>query len=208
MQGHIFLLIGPSGAGKNTLINALLKKYPELTYIPSFTTRPMRTGESQENPYHFVSREDFVQRINNNEFFEHQNVHGNLYGTSQNEFQKTLNNGQIGVTDVDIIGGLKIKHAWPESITTIFVRPSDPQTLIERLKDRNTESPKDIERRLQRISLEMNMEKQCEFTVINDDLDLAVKSLSDIVSQHRNGYPLGTIPDSKSEPSKDASVSQ
>lgn len=183
MPGRIYLLIGPTAAGKNTLINHLLQSQPQLIYIPSFTTRPMRDGESENNSYHFVSKEDFTQRIIENEFFEYQEVHGNLYGTSIKEFTKIITNNQIGITDVDIMGGLKIKRTWPESITTIFIRPSDPNILVERLKQRHSESEETLKRRLARVPLELSMESQCDYIVFNDDLEQAVKSLSLILKK-------------------------
>ena len=125
MFGHIFLIIGPSGAGKNTLINELCKENTNLIYIPSFTTRPMRHGDSQGHPYHFVSEEGFVRRIAHREFFEYQRVHGHSYGTSKRLFSQIIENHQVGITDIDITGGLEIKHAWPDEITTVFIRPTD-----------------------------------------------------------------------------------
>ncbi|KLU61736.1 guanylate kinase [Peptococcaceae bacterium CEB3] len=181
MPVRIFLLIGSAGAGKNTLINCLLQPQSQLVYIPSFTTRDPRPGESEANPYHFISKVDFAQRITENEFFEYQEVHGNLYGTSKKEFRKIITNNQIGITDVDILGGLKIKHAWPELVTTIFIRPSDPDVLVERLELRHSESQETLERRLKRVPLEISMENQCDYVVINDDLEQAVDSLIKIV---------------------------
>lgn len=185
MSGRIFLLIGPTAAGKNTLINQLLLSQPQLKYIPSFTTRQMREEESEGNPYHFVSKEDFARRITENEFFEYQEVHGNLYGTSQREFAQIIANNQIGVTDVDIMGGLKLKHAWPEAITTIFIRPSDPSILIERLRQRHSESEETLKQRLARVPLELSMESQCDCVVINDDQKQALEALVLIIDQHK-----------------------
>jgi len=186
MSGRIYLLIGPTAAGKNTLINYLLRSQPQLIYIPSFTTRPMRAEESEDSSYHFVSREDFARRITENEFFEYQEVHGNLYGTSRKKFAETITNNQIGITDIDILGGLKIKHTWPESITTIFVRPSDPNTLVERLKLRCSESEETLKRRLTRVPLELSMEGQCDYTVINDALEQAIQKIVAII---KSGSP-------------------
>jgi guanylate kinase len=181
-RGHLFLLIGPSGSGKTTLIQEMCRRYPELKFLPTVTTRPPRPHEVNGREYDFVTHEEFDALIRDGALLEWQEIHGNLYGTSRRRLAQAVADGTLGITSVDVLGGVRVKSAFGEDSTAIFVRPSSVAELRERLLRRG--SADDIDVRLARVEMELAQAGQSDFTVVNDNgrLDQAVEQLEGILA--------------------------
>lgn len=172
-RGHLFLLIGPSGSGKTTLIREALSRVPALRFIPTTTTRPPRPSEQHGREYFFVSADEFDRLVARGDLLEWQWVHGNRYGTSRLRFAQALEEGILGVTSIDILGGIEVKSAFGEDSTSIFVRPSSLDALRRRLLSRGDTDGTDMDTRLQRAEMELGEAARCDYTLINDDGRLA-----------------------------------
>ena len=186
MRGHLFLLIGPSGSGKTTLILEVRKVWPAMRFIPTTTTRSPRPGEQHGREYFFASQDEFDSLIERGDLLEWQWVHGNRYGTSRQRFRDAIEGGQIGITSIDVLGGVAVKAAFPEDSTSIFVRPSSPDELRRRLVARGDTPGEDLERRMERVEMEFAQQTRCDAVVTNDDghLDAAVKQLLAIMQPY------------------------
>ncbi|HVB10392.1 MAG TPA: guanylate kinase [Bacillota bacterium] len=182
--GHVFLLIGPSGSGKTTLIHALRRRQPQVRFLPTTTTRPPRPGERDGVEYHFSDDADFDRALAAGDFFEWQPIHGHRYGSSKSRLEAALSEGRVGITSLDILGGLAVKGALGERATTIFVRPSSLAVLRERLLLRGDTDGQDLERRLQRAEMEIAQAARCDFILINNDLEAALDQLTRIVEPY------------------------
>jgi guanylate kinase len=185
--GHVFLLIGPSGSGKTTLIQALRRRQPEVTFLPTTTTRPPRPGETDGVEYFFTSDAEFDRALAAGDFFEWQPIHGHRYGSSRQRFAAALEAGRVGITSLDILGGLAVKAAMGERATTVFVRPSSLAVLRQRLLARGDTGGDDLERRLRRAEMEIAQASRCDYIVINDDLEAALDQLTRIVTPFLQG---------------------
>jgi guanylate kinase len=184
-KGKIFILSGPSGAGKNTLINQILTLDLGLHYIPSFTTREMRKGETQGDPYYFVDLDSFQNMIDNGEFLEYEKIHGNYYGTHWKSYEYAIQNGYDVIKDIDVNGALNFKEVFPGDVVLIYIRPSSLEILKDRLMMRG-DDPKDIQIRLNRIQLEESKQNRFDYTVYNDDLMKAVEETRRIIESYKN----------------------
>ena len=186
MRGHIFLLIGPSGSGKTTLIQEVRKVEPAVRFIPTTTTRKPRPGEQHGREYFFASDEEFDALIACGDLLEWQWVHGNRYGTSRQRFEEAIEGGVLGITSIDVLGGIAVKAAFPENSTSIFVRPSSPEELRRRLVARGDTPGEDLERRLERVEMEFGQQSRCDAVVTNDNgqLAAALAQLLDIMQPH------------------------
>lgn len=163
----LFVISAPSGAGKTTIINELHKILPEIVFSVSATTRKKRENEIEGKDYFFISPDDFNKKITNNEFVETQKVFGNLYGTLKSQVEPFVVNDKIMVLDIDVIGALNIKKIYPESV--IIYLDVDYQNLINRLKNRNTESDSEILKRLSRFNLENDLKNKFDYIIDNNN---------------------------------------
>ena len=179
MRGHLFLLIGPSGSGKTTLIQEVRKVLPAVRFIPTTTTRRARPGEQHGREYFFASDEEFDALIARQDLLEWQWVHGNRYGTSRQRFEEAIAGGVLGITSIDVLGGISVKSAFPDDSTSIFVRPSSPDELRRRLVARGDTPGEDLERRMERVEMEFAQQSRCDAVVTNDDgqLQAALRQL-------------------------------
>jgi guanylate kinase len=181
--GHIFLLVGPSGGGKTTLIRRVAgaapphPDLPAFRFVPSTTSRPPRPGERDGVDYHFVSEGDFERLAAAGEFLEWQRVHGFRYGSSRARLLAATHDGGWGITSADILGAFKIKAALPDLVSTVFVTPSDASRLRDRIQERAPLSEAEMERRLGRVAMEMQLAHACDRLVLNDDLEQAARRL-------------------------------
>jgi guanylate kinase len=182
--GHIFLLIGPSGSGKTTLIQALRRRHPEIGFLPTTTTRPPRRGERDGVEYYFIDDSTFDRALSAGDFFEWQPIHGHRYGSSRSRFAAALDSGRLGITSLDILGGLAVKAALGDQTTTVFVRPSSLAVLRQRLLGRGDTDGEDLERRLQRAEMELAQAARCDYILVNDDLEAALDQLGRIVAPY------------------------
>lgn len=185
-RGHLFLLIGPSGSGKTTLIREVRGRIPSLRFIPTTTTRPPRPGEQDGREYFFVSSDEFDALIARSDLLEWQWVHGNRYGTSRSRFVEALEDGLLGITSIDILGGIDVKAAFGDDCTAIFVRPSSLDALRTRLIGRGDQEGEDMDMRLERAEMELREASRCDHTLINDDgrLSEAADALTEIVEKY------------------------
>lgn len=178
-RGHIFLLVGPSGGGKTTLIQRLTgdRGTPDFTFVPSTTSRAPRPGERDGTDYHFVAEAEFDRLSQRGDFLESQRVHGFRYGSSRARLLAAVDGGQWGITSADILGAFKIKAALPELVSTVFVTPSDCAGLRERILERAPLPEAELERRLGRVAMELELAPACDRLVLNDDVAVATERL-------------------------------
>jgi len=176
----VFVITGPSGVGKGTLIRLLRERVPELVLSTSATTRPPREGERDGRDYHFLSREEFARRADANEFLEHAAYSGNRYGTLRSEVERRLAAGQSVVLEIEVQGARQVRAAMPEAVL-VFIAPPDPAALRRRLEGRGTDDPEAISERLRTAEIELDAQQEFQHVVVNDDLDRAAGELERIV---------------------------
>lgn len=185
-EGKLFIISAPSGAGKTTLCNALLKRFPDIHYSISHTTRSPRGNEKHGVDYFFIAKEDFKKKIKEGYWAEWAEVHGNFYGTSHGFLIQHLGQGLDVLLDIDVQGTRQILEGYPDSVT-IFVMPPSMDALRFRLESRGTDTPEVIERRLRDASNEMDQHEFYRHVIVNDHLDKAVNQLIELVATYRSG---------------------
>ena len=174
------ILSSPSGAGKTTIAAAILAARKDIGYSVSCTTRPPRAGEVDGKDYYFLSRVEFIKRMNEGAFAESAEVHGNLYGTLKSEIQRVLNGGRHVLMDVDIQGAALLRRAFP-SVVTIFILPPSGEVMLDRLAKRKTEDKEAIVRRLESALQELQAVEDYEYVVVNDVLEDSVRRVASII---------------------------
>jgi guanylate kinase len=181
-RGKLIVVSAPSGAGKTTLVKAILAAHPGMFFSVSATTRSMRNGEFDGKDYCFLTREEFERRIEAGQLVEWEEIYGDLYGTLKSEVEKALSIGKTMLFDIDVKGALSIKRHYPRDAILIFIRPPSLEVLKSRLLNRRTEDEEAFKRRLDRASMELEMASQFDFQVINDDLRTAVAEVERILT--------------------------
>jgi len=174
------ILSAPSGGGKTTIARELLRRRSDLGYSVSCTTRKPRLGEVDGRDYYFLSIGEFERRRAAGEFAESAEVHGNMYGTLRSEVQRVLAEGKHVVMDIDVQGAQQFTRAFPQSVT-IFVLPPSAEVLLERLRQRQTESKEQLAKRLQSALQELQAVDSYQYVVTNDDLEKAIARVSSII---------------------------
>jgi len=174
------VITAPSGTGKTTVIRELMRQMDELEFSVSYTTRPKRPAESDGLDYYFVSKEAFQQGIENDEFFEWAEVHGNFYGTPKKEIDRINDMGHIAVFDVDIQGSKTLKSKISNAIFILLVPPS-LAILEDRLRKRNTDSDLQIDLRLEKAVAEMRNYPLFDYIIVNDGLSESVSLIVSII---------------------------
>lgn len=183
-QGTLFIVTAASGTGKTSLVKQLVDTTNHLTVSVSHTTRPPRVGEINGQHYHFVSRDDFYDIVNQGGFLEFAQVFDNFYGTSQHTVQQQLNNGTDVVLEIDWQGALQVKKLIPSAVM-IFILPPDREALRERLASRGQDSDEVIHKRLAGAVDEMKQYLHFDYVVINDNFEVALAELKAIVISQR-----------------------
>jgi guanylate kinase len=186
-RGVLVIVSSPSGAGKTTLTRRLLGEFPKLEFSVSYTTRPMRPGETDKRDYHFVSPENFQQMVDRHEFAEHAYVHSNRYGTAQAPVEAALAAGRDVIFDVDWQGGAALSERWPYDSLKIFILPPDLGTLEQRLRKRATDDPKIIDKRLAKAIEELEHYSEYQHLIVNDDIERAYAVLRALYLTRRYG---------------------
>ena len=184
-KGMLLVISGPSGTGKGTLIERLMKEDPTLVFSVSATTRAPRPGEIDGVHYHFVTNERYDQLVAENAFVEYANVHGNRYGTLRSEVYERLERGENVVLDIDVQGALNVIASEKEKVS-IFILPPSMQELRSRLTGRGTETEEAIERRLHNAVWEISQKDKYQYKVINDDLESCLRTLQAIIEAEKH----------------------
>jgi len=179
-MGKVFVITGPSGVGKGTLIEQLLERVPELELSVSATTRQPRPGEVDGRDYHFLTPEEFERRVESGDFLEHATYSGNRYGTLRDEVERRTAKSHSVVLEIEVQGARQVREAMPEAVQ-IFIAPPDPAALRQRLEGRGTDSPEAIERRLRTAEMELAAQAEFPHVVVNDDLQTAASKLEKLV---------------------------
>jgi guanylate kinase len=185
-SGRLFVISAPSGAGKTSLVNALLQADRRLVSSVSHTTRPKRQGEKEGKHYYFTARADFLALKSKSTFLEHANVFGHLYGTSAESVDIHLTNGLDVILEIDWQGARKVREREPAT-TSIFVLPPSRNALVERLRCRGEDSPEEIRRRTNLAVEEISHFDEFDYVLVNDNFDETLLELKNIINSVRNG---------------------
>lgn len=184
LTGVLFVLVGPAGVGKNTIMQHVMEKMPILHQLPTVTTRNIRPGEQEGREHFFVSLERFQQILAENGLIEHQEVYpGMFYGTPRKQLTEALANGERLIADIEVVGAGHLQEAFSNNTILIFVAPPTIADLEKRLRIRGNMSEQEIENRLKRATLEMPFAEKCDYRITNDTLDRSVGLVADIISQ-------------------------
>lgn len=183
-RGRLFIISGPSGSGKDTVLKEIFKCCPEIEFSISSITRPMREGEIEGEKYNFISRERFEQMIENDELLEHNVFVGNYYGTPKAPVQRAIDEGRDMIIEVDVNGAFQIKEKLPDSVS-IFIMPPSLEVLRERLSGRGTEKAEIIEKRMAEALWEIARAVEYDYIVVNDVLEQAVSDAVSVIKTDR-----------------------
>ncbi len=183
-QGLLFVVAAPSGAGKTSLVNALLKAEPSLALSISHTTRDIRPGETDGTEYHFTERTVFEKMIKSGEFLEHAEVFGNLYGTNRNSLKQQRDAGHDVILEIDWQGAAQVRDAFPDALS-VFILPPSRKELLARLQNRGQDSTEVIARRTAQATTELAQHGAFDYLIINDSFDVASQELIAIIRAAR-----------------------
>ncbi|MGQ0652147.1 MAG: guanylate kinase [Betaproteobacteria bacterium] len=184
MSGHLFVITAPSGAGKSSLINALMQDVPDLRLSISYTTRAPRPGEHDAREYHFVDRDTFFAMRSRGEFLESAEVHGNYYATSKRVITEALQRGEDLVLEIDWQGAREVRKLYPHSVG-IFILPPSVEELERRMRTRGQDSEAVIQRRLESAREELSHAGEFKYAIINKDFETARKELAQLIRRER-----------------------
>jgi guanylate kinase len=186
----VIIFSAPSGSGKTTVVNHLLKIIPELGFSVSATTRKPRQHEENGREYYFLSESDFKEKIKNNAFLEYEEVYsGILYGTLNSEIERLWSQGKTVIFDVDVVGGMKLKEKFGSNALSIFLRPPSIDVLMERLKKRSTEVEHQLNMRIEKAEKELQYENEYDKVLINDVLEETLEQAERIVKAFISNLP-------------------
>lgn len=183
--GLIFVLVGPPGAGKNTVMNRVLQELPALRQLATATTRPMRSTEQEGREHYFMDRDEFEQMIVSNALLEHQLIHGELYGILRRPVEQAIASEIDIIADIDVYGAEALRANFPENAVLVFVEPPSREVLIRRMQERG-EDTEEIEKRMKRVDMEMSHLTDCDYLITNNDVDEASVLLASIVRAERS----------------------
>lgn len=177
MSGAILVISGPSGSGKSSLCNILMKEVKHAHFSLSTTTRPIREGEEEGVHYHFVGLDEFKKDIDSNGFLEWAEVHGNYYGTSKKKVLSALKKGKLVIFDIDVQGFERIKKQYPDITTSVFITTPSQEILQERLMGRGSDAIEAVQRRILHAVNEMGHLDDYDYVIVNEDFDKSAQTL-------------------------------
>ena len=182
-MGKVVIFSAPSGSGKTTIVRELLKCFPQFEFSVSATSRPPRGAEQEGCDYFFLSNEEFMRRVKAGAFVEWEEVYnGCCYGTLRSEVERIWAKGNVILFDVDVIGGINLKRIFGRDACSIFIMPPSIEVLRKRLESRGTDTPEVIGRRIAKAGFELAKAPEFDHTVVNDDLDEAVRMVKTILT--------------------------
>ncbi len=190
-KARAFVITGPSGVGKGTLIRGLLERVPGLELSVSATTRARRPGETDGIDYFFLTAEDFDKRAQEGAFLEHATYSGNRYGTLRSEVLKRLDRHVPVVLEIEVQGARQVRETLPEAVA-VFIAPPSPQDLRERLERRGTDTPEAMEERLRTAQTELGAQSEFGHVIVNDEIERATDELTSIVRESLSGGAAAT----------------
>lgn len=178
-MNRLIVVSGPAGVGKGTIVKTLVKSRDDVIESVSCTTRAPRAGETHGKEYFFLSKEEFLKRIDENDFLEYDEHFGNYYGTPKSFVTEMLKTKSV-ILEIDVIGALNAKKIYPDCIL-VMIAPPSKEELKRRLQGRGTETPEQVENRLSRLDFELAQQDKYDCVIINDDLQKAIEQLANIV---------------------------
>ncbi|RKD20126.1 guanylate kinase [Pelobium manganitolerans] len=183
MQGKLIIFSAPSGAGKTTIVQHLLRTFPDkIAFSISATTRAARGEETDQKDYYFISKEEFLHRVAKHEFAEFEEVYsGTFYGTLKSEIQRIWDSGKHVIFDLDVEGGLRLKDKYKEDALAIFVQPPSMEVLVERLTGRGTETAEKVKERIDKAAKELSYAPKFDVILENTDLATACKEAENLL---------------------------
>jgi len=181
-KGIIIAISAPSGTGKTTIVKQILKEFAELVFSVSVTTRKKRANEKDGVDYFFISENEFKEKIRNNEFVEWEKFYDYYYGTYRSFIENNINLGKSVITEIDVKGALKLKRIYPEAIL-IFILPPSFDELINRLKNRQTESKEDFKKRIERAKMELSLKDKFDYFIVNSNLKKAIEDTKSLIKK-------------------------
>jgi guanylate kinase len=183
-NGNIYIISGPSGSGKDTILKEVFKIKSDVFFSISHITRAMRVGEVEGEKYHFISTEEFKQELANNAFLEYNEYSGNFYGTPKAPIEEHLAAGDDVIIECDVNGAESLRKLLPDVIS-VFIMPPSFEVLQKRLSGRGTETPEQIERRMNEALNEIRRANEYDYIVVNDDLTLAVEDFLTVLKSNK-----------------------
>jgi len=181
-MNKIFIISGTAGSGKGSVWAPLLQEPDKYYIVKSCTTREKRSDSKDENKYIFLNQEEFLDKVKNDQFVEHEIVHNCYYGTLKSEIEEGGKSGKSVIMEIDVLGALRMRY-FCDNVVLIFIRPSNIEEAKERLKERKTEKPEAVKLRIERYDLELEKSKKFDHIIINDDLEKAQRDLIKIITK-------------------------
>lgn len=183
MKARMIIIAAPSGAGKSSFVEKITKEYPRLRDTVTYTTRDIRAGESEGNPYHFVTRDRFEELIKDDFFVEWAKVHGNLYGTPYYQIRDAWEKGEVVIMDVDVQGADTFKRKFPQDAVSVFILPPSIEELRRRVVKRDGKVPADLEIRMENAEKEIKRAPEFDYQLVNDDFANSYAQFKKIIEE-------------------------
>lgn len=183
--GNLFVISGPSGAGKGTLLSKVIERIPDTWVSVSATTRNPRPGEEEGIHYYFLDKDHFLELVNHDGFLEWAKVHDNYYGTLKESVLEHMKAGEQVILEIDVQGALQVRNVIPEA-HLVFIEPPSLEELERRLRSRGTESDDVISSRMKTAEVELAQKMEYDIQVVNDDLEQAVNELTAVINSFAN----------------------
>jgi len=181
-RGELIAVSAASGAGKTSIVKKILHLFPQIVFSISATTRPRRDNEKDGVEYFFITEKDFKKKIDNDEFVEWQKFYDYYYGTFKSFVDKNINAGKSVLLEIDVMGALYIKNHYLNS-HVIYIMPPSYDELIERLRNRQTETEEDFQKRIERAKMELSHKDQFDYIIVNDNLENAIEETSVLIKK-------------------------